>query len=138
MVPLDSVTVEPTSVLAMRTGQIEQSPPTEAPVVHAEVANVTASSYTTTNSDWSGLLRSVGWPEVLIPGALAIIQCESHGNQNAVSSTSDYGLFQINKVWAGFFGESPMVWLDPATNVAHALVIYERSGSWAPWTCSKN
>ena len=62
-----------------------------------------------------------------------IVSRESGWNRWAVSPTSDYGLWQINKVnhWL-FEGAS---WADPKANTLVAIELYRRAGnSWSPWS----
>lgn len=108
--------------------------PYPAPILESALAQ--SADPTLGREELLAILTAAGWPRELHEAALAIIQCESRGNPNAISATGDYGLFQINAAtWAEFFGEPPSTWLDPLTNARRALVIYQRSGSRAPWTC---
>lgn len=69
---------------------------------------------------------------------LTIMKYESGGNPMAYSKTSDAGLMQINTpTWNKFFGVTTDQLFDPETNMKCARVIYDRAGSWNPWTTSK-
>lgn len=64
--------------------------------------------------------------------ALAIMQAESGGNPSAISSTLDYGVFQIH-------ASSHPQWsiqqlLDYKTNINAAFVISSGGTNWRPWT----
>jgi hypothetical protein len=69
---------------------------------------------------------------------LAIMKAESGGNTRAYSSTSDAGLMQIHiPIWGKFFGMSKEQFFNPEINMKCAKVIYDRSGSWKPWSTSR-
>jgi soluble lytic murein transglycosylase-like protein len=70
--------------------------------------------------------------------ALAIAQCESSLNPNAVSR-GNYGLFQINAVHKGLVASMGYSWdqiLDPGVNTAVAKRLYDEQG-WGPWSCKR-
>jgi len=76
--------------------------------------------------------------------AIAIAQCESNMNPNAVSKpnrdgTRDRGLMQINTVWEQAW--PPEVWariLEPEVNIAMAHHAYVAgNNSWQYWTCKR-
>ena len=78
------------------------------------------------------------FPANQVENALLVMQGESGGNPNAVSHTSDYGLFQINApTWCKFFGVTREQLKDPELNVKLARVIYDRAGGWAPWVYAR-
>lgn len=77
------------------------------------------------------------WPDHLEEKALAIVQRESRFNPLAKNSCC-YGLFQINwnahKSWLVTIGvTSATQLLDPRVNAHAAYIVYQRSGSFAPW-----
>lgn len=82
------------------------------------------------------LLLEAGWPEALIPQAEAVAWCESRWRPDAIGAGS-YGLLQVQaEVWLAFFGYSDATaFLDPLVNLRAGWVIWQRAGSWAPWTC---
>jgi hypothetical protein len=88
---------------------------------------------------------SIYFPAARVDEALLIIQCESHGDPNAVNPFSGAaGLFQflpgtwaVASVGAGLEGASVY---DPTANIAAAAWLagyYQANGSdyWAPWAC---
>lgn len=61
-----------------------------------------------------------------------LVGCESRGNWYAVSPTSDYGLFQINRIWLNGI-------VDPFsvhTQVTKAQEVYSYQGRGA-WVCNR-
>ena len=92
---------------------------------------------------WADLARQVGWPEDTLPKLSQIIMRESRCNPDAYAdrpSTLDNsrGLLQINAYGSLadhiriVCGIEPETLFDPATNLACALVYWQRSG-WSPW-----
>lgn len=67
--------------------------------------------------------------------AAAIAMAESGGKSDALSSTGDYGLWQINKAsWPQFTGDL----FDPSYN-AEAMAVVKSSGrGWDHWTTYRN
>jgi hypothetical protein len=61
--------------------------------------------------------------------AASIAMAESGGNPNAVSPTSDYGLWQINS--SNMPGQSM---LNPYANVREAISLSGNGSNWGPWT----
>ena len=107
-------------------------------------------------SQWRDLV-SDHFPQGQVDRALAIIQCESHGDPMAHNGrdpgTGSYGLFQINSGWVkGFILESGVRshnrslnsnvhgvsstddLYDPYLNVASAAYIQSNYG-WKQWSC---
>ncbi len=97
---------------------------------------------------WRSLVE-IYFPEDLVQEALAIIQCESRGNTDAVNPTSGAsGLFQfLESTWswasveAGFPGASRF---DPEANTAAAAWLVDASiqtnhqwGRWGHWACRR-
>lgn len=68
-----------------------------------------------------------------IDTAVAIALAESGGKTDAVSSTGDYGLWQINKkAHPGLFSLGD--WKDPKVNAQMAASVYRAAGnSFKPW-----
>lgn len=65
--------------------------------------------------------------------AVAIALAESGGNDQAVSPSDDWGLWQINGVHAGAWPGAPHAWLDPDTNARAAIAISSNGSDWGPW-----
>lgn len=94
-----------------------------------------------------------GWN---VDEALAIVQCESGGNPNAVDKSDieySVGLFQINlMVWRSILSTPEWVgagndggderiaeWLKvPRNNVSFADFIYRKNGNWQDWSCARS
>jgi hypothetical protein len=66
-----------------------------------------------------------GGSSVWAPMAAAIAMAESGGNPSTISSTSDYGLWQINN------GGQAM--LDPNANAQRAIQMSNNGATWRPW-----
>lgn len=95
---------------------------------------------------WRGLVAAY-FPSNRVEEALAIIDCESNGDPNAVNPYSGAsGLFQfLPSTWAstapkaGFGGASPF---DPEANIGSAAWLanrYQQLGHyyWQPWSCKR-
>lgn len=81
------------------------------------------------------MARSNGLAPEAAKVAAAIAMAESGGNPGAISSTGDYGLWQINaRSWPQF--DSRRL-LEPAYNARAMATIYKGSG-WTPWATYKN
>ncbi len=100
------------------------------------------------SGSWRALVAEF-FPAAHVEEALAIMQCESSGNPNAVNPTSGAsGLFQfLESTWlwasplAGYRGASRF---DPVANVASAAWLFQytvknghRNGIWAHWECRR-
>lgn len=100
------------------------------------------------SGSWRPLVSEF-FPAAHVEEALAIMQCESGGNPNAVNPTSGAsGLFQfLESTWlwasplAGYGGSSRF---DPLANVATASWLFQytvknghRNGIWAHWECRR-
>ena len=88
------------------------------------------------------ILQSVGWESNVIPAAIRVIECESHGNPTAIGDSGrSVGLFQLNKAtWFRYAGTDPDMWADPYVNAATALATYNYdiargSPAWTQWSC---
>lgn len=82
------------------------------------------------------IIRDV-WPDNLEAKAIEIAYRESRYNPLS-QNWCCYGVFQIyftvHQRWlAGYGVTSANQLLDPHTNIRMALVVYQRSNSWAPW-----
>ncbi|WP_187366548.1 transglycosylase SLT domain-containing protein [Trebonia kvetii] len=60
--------------------------------------------------------------------AAEIAMAESGGNPNAISPTSDYGLWQINA------SNGSLATLDPYANAKSAIALSGNGTNWGPWT----
>jgi hypothetical protein len=69
--------------------------------------------------------------------AIAICKAESNGNTNAISSTADRGLMQINYIHADMVGGNLNALYDPVTNIRVAASIYGGRG-WNAWSTYLN
>lgn len=69
---------------------------------------------------------------------IAIATCESGLNQNAVSKTGDYGIFQVNEFW--WDSTAQKLGLDYKNsvedNIEMAKVIHKQGG-YKMWVCAK-
>lgn len=77
------------------------------------------------------------FPAEVVEDAVAVCECESHGDPSAHSRTNDRGLFQIHwPIWADTFAEvtGTADGFDPEANVAFAAWLWSREG-WRPWAC---
>ena len=81
------------------------------------------------------LARSVGLSPARAVLAAAIAMAESGGNPRAVSSTGDYGLWQINRAtWGGSISQLQ----NPAYNAQQMAKISKKGKDWSPWSTFKN
>lgn len=97
---------------------------------------ITSAPRTYTKDEIVQIIREE-WPDHLEEKALAIVYRESRFNPLAKNSCC-YGLFQINwnahKSWLVTIGvTSATQLLDPRVNAHAAYIVYQRSGSFAPW-----
>ena len=102
-----------------------------------DAAPPTLASRTAAAAPWVGV-----WPEELWPAVEAIDWCESRAGQHPDTYRLDLvhgGRLQIARgVWAAYFEREygwswEMVVRDDAIHFQAAYVIYQRSGSFAPW-----
>jgi len=68
--------------------------------------------------------------------AMRIVSCESVWNPYAVSRTSDYGLFQINRTYNSEGWRLGANIFDPVWNTRIAYYFYKTRG-WSDWTCAR-
>lgn len=124
--------------------------PTLAPAastVEAATARVNAEGGQLTREEMVAVLRAAGWPESVIPDALAVAWCESRYSPYAING-GNFGLFQMNATdaatirgpWFRYWGLPEDAWSDPVTNATAARLTYEyslaRNGyGWSPWSC---
>jgi hypothetical protein len=88
---------------------------------------------------WWDLARSVGWPEGALPTLDGVMWNESRcqpGAQGPTVCNSRAGCHRaLGLVQLLGWSCSPNGCLDPASNLAEALVIYNHEGGWCPaWT----
>ena len=69
----------------------------------------------------------------------SVALAESGGDPSAVSSTNDYGLWQINSIHAGSFPAQWRFWATPGDNAVMAKAISSDGNNVAAWcTCWNN
>ena len=119
-------------------------PATRAPATTAAPTTTTAAPTTTvpartsyTRAEVEAIIREI-WPDDLENEAVRIATRESNLLPTAQNFCC-YGLFQIywnvHKGWlAGIGVTSSQQLFDPRVNAWAALVLYNRSGGWGPWT----
>jgi len=123
-------TAPPTTKPRVTTTTVKTTtPPVTAPPI-------TSAPRTYTKDEIVQIIREE-WPDHLEEKALAIVYRESRFNPLAKNSCC-YGLFQINwnahKSWLVTIGvTSATQLLDPRVNAHAAYIVYQRSGSFAPW-----
>lgn len=115
--------------------------PTLAPVDPPTVHAASGGGSSLTEDEMVVLLRDTGWPEEVIPQALAVAWCESKWSPYASGDSGvSLGLFQIGVArpgwngWFVYFGVDESLAYDALTNAQVARMIFERSG-FAPWSC---
>lgn len=105
---------------ALSSGDVEHVP---APTTTGGVPRARS------GTDWAALLAQ--WSDWSVSTMLRIIDCESHGDANAVSpGGQNWGAFQINVV----HGYSVEQMTDPVTSTAIAHDIYLSQG-YRAWSC---
>ena len=71
--------------------------------------------------------------------ALKVMQCESQGDASRIGDKQlpkpSYGLFQISRYFHPQYDADKL--LDAKYNIEIAKVIYDKAGSWKPWTCGR-
>lgn len=121
--------------------------PDTTKMVEAATARVNAEGGQLTREEMIAVLRAAGWPESVIPDALAVAWCESRYSPYAING-GNFGLFQMNATdaatirgpWFRYWGLPEDAWSDPVTNATAARLTYEyslaRNGyGWSPWSC---
>lgn len=89
-------------------------------------------------SQLEGLAEAAGFPSNQLNVAQAVAEAESGGNPTAISSTDDYGLWQINKAAHPDLFDK-YTWSDPQQNADMAFAVWKAAGdSWDPWTTYKS
>lgn len=86
------------------------------------------------------LLVAAGFDGELLEQALRVAWCESRYRPGA-SNGRDFGLFQLDPLWAAWAGVPVEALFDPLTNarVARLVVDYDRATGgpdWRQWQCS--
>lgn len=115
-----------------------RAPATTAPTTTAAAPTTTVPIRTTyTRAEVEAIIREI-WPDDLENEAVRIATRESNLLPTAQNFCC-YGLFQIywnvHKGWlAGIGVTSSQQLFDPRVNAWAALVLYNRSGGWGPWT----
>lgn len=80
----------------------------------------------------AGAAAQAGFTGSDLVTAVAVALAESGGNPRAVSSTGDYGLWQINRVHAELLASGDR--FNPADNARMAYRVWMDAGrSWRPW-----
>lgn len=109
-------------------------PYTPPPAPHVTVNARTAWDHSGGIEQWRHLFERHPWP---VEQAMAVGDCESQGNPNALGAAGEVGIMQIYpNVWAGTYGPVSS-WYDPATNIAVAYNIYATVGDWRYWSCRR-
>jgi LysM repeat protein len=75
-----------------------------------------------------GLWEQAGGSPAHAVLAAEIARAESSGNPNAISPTSDFGLWQINVV------NGSLATLNPYQNARSAITLSHNGTNWGPWT----
>lgn len=65
--------------------------------------------------------------------AVAVAFAESGGNADAISPSSDYGLWQINSLWIGHWNLRWNNWYQPGINADAAIQISGNGSNFAAW-----
>ena len=111
-------------------------------VVEAASVRVRALGGTLTEAEAIAVLKVAGWPDALIPQALAVAWCESKWSPYALGDSGrSAGWFQLNiATWFQYAGEDAEHWADPVTNARVALATYRYDigrgyRPWTQWSC---
>lgn len=65
--------------------------------------------------------------------AIAVALAESGGNDHAISSSHDFGVWQINWIHFGTVGIAANNWMDIDVNARAAIAISGNGSNWAAW-----
>ena len=124
--------------ICLPTNAVVPAPPKPAVTTTTVKAVVRppASARGYTRAEVTQMIRDV-FPDDLEEHALVIAERESHLNPYSANFCC-YGVFQINynahSKWLPSIGVTSAAQLfDPLVNTRAALIIYQRSNSWAPW-----
>ena len=111
-------------------------------LVEAATVRVSSQGGQLTEAEMRALLAEAGWPESLIPQALAVSWCESKWSPGAIGDSGrSVGLFQVNAAtWFPYAGEDASQWADPLVNARVAWRTYQYDigrgyESWRQWSC---
>jgi hypothetical protein len=131
--------IYPGQVLRFTCGELASQPTAPAPAVpsasqpqpavQAPAAVVTGASGVYSCAALESLWERAGGSSAEAFMAAEVAMAESGGNPDDISSTSDYGLWQINKP-----AHPAQATLGPAANAAAAVSISSDGTNWTPWT----
>lgn len=80
-------------------------------------------------------LDAGGWKYATV-NACSVALAESGGSPDAISPSSDYGLWQINEIHFAEYGVNARTVLEPLINARIAVSLSGSGHNWAPWcTC---
>jgi hypothetical protein len=80
------------------------------------------------------VLHTVGFRGRALTYAYGIVMRESKGHARAISETSDYGLFQLNRsAWSKQPWWDPVRLLNPMYNASVAYQLSQGGRTWYPW-----
>jgi hypothetical protein len=101
------------------------------------IEHIAAAAFTICTNQLANQLHNAGFTGRSLPIAWAIVMRESHGHANEISSTHDYGLFQINRA---AYHDAPW-WnskklLTPGYNAAVAFDLTQGGKTFYPWDIS--
>ncbi len=121
--------------------------PTLAPVDPPTVHAASGGGSSLTEDEMVVLLRDTGWPDEVIPQALAVAWCESRFSPYATNGV-DEGLFgmsfspyaTLKGSWYAHWGLDESLRYDPHANATAARWTYEYSAArngygWSNWSC---
>ena len=138
-----TATAVPTAVPTATPAPTPTPEPTVAPTAVPE--HVHRASGPVGCSSWRPLISS-HFPAGEVNRACSVMMCESRGDPNAVSPTSDHGLWQANKAtwdkpdhpqgWQQTTGTDWSQTHDPGISTKWAAWLWARSG-WSPWACAR-
>lgn len=110
-------------------------------IVDAAQRRVDAHGGSLTAAELQSLLELAGWPQELIPQAMAVSWCESRWSPYAVGdSGASLGLFQLWGGWLAWAGYEVEQFSDIHVHAAAALRVVQRDialgrDPWTQWTC---
>lgn len=119
------------TVVDQEKAQTEQQTPTEPESIqNAGLVRVSSGDVSQPQGCDASLFNQYDWS---VSTAVAICKAESGGNADALSTTCDRGLMQINCVHADMVGGDLTKLYDPTTNIQIAYRIYSAHG-WSAWS----